>query len=692
MVSVAADVLIAEFDARHASRTIEVARRLETDLESRLREYGLRDVNVKVVSQPVTNEDEAQSLANTGQSKVVIWGWYDDAGIQVRIFLAGEGQAGRDVPGTRELPLTLGGESTAELSFVVRDVLPDNVSFLSLFVIGHLYYYADQYQAGHDAFDAAMESMPDPEKVELANEALFHFFRARQLEAAGSEDLTEIVCGYAQALKLDPELAEAYNNLGIIYAQHTEPAMSPDLFLSEEAQACMTDAGLDPSWLADDFFNRALQQKPDWAVATYNKLGFYWENMNLEVVGKTEIRAGLEEVVQRDPSILGAFIVLGNIGIADGDVEVVSRWYNEALKIAPAPVAANIHFNLGQVYLQNGEEARAEAEFEAAVVADAGHADAHLALANLAYSRGQREAALEHMEAIPTFEEEADAFVYPVTAEAMAGILRSRAYFDAGEVDRAIGELEDLVSALHKKTSLENYLLGLLYALKGDEQRASEWWDGLSSREILSFGNNASSAHAWDDIYDQCEISSFRDQDWGPGTNPCLPTDLTERIGAVYDLFQDRLPFRLYYREEVVFAGMACPYVFTYDGESQEWLWDTTILYKLVGAEQEALQRRRLARFDGRLLVREVEPEISYIDQLYVVMVGDNGQEQVLPAPLSVLQEADGQYLVLRPGDEVLLNFEGYAALPAARQVWVVAKGYYVPLWDSVDVPGRGSP
>ena len=113
----------------------------------------------------------------------------------------------------------------------------------------------------------------------------------------------------------------------------------------------------------------------------------------------------------------------------------------------------------------------------------------------------------------------------------------------------------------------------------------------------------------------------------------------------------------------------------------QTWRWDTTILYNLVGQEREALQRRRLTRFDGRLLIREVEPETSFIDQLYVWVMGDDGEGQVLLPSLRVLQEADGQYLVLTQDEELLLTFDGYPSIPQATQVWVVAKGYYVPLW-----------
>jgi WD40 repeat protein/tetratricopeptide (TPR) repeat protein len=126
--------------------------------------------------------------------------------------------------------------------------------------------------------------------------------------------------------------------------------------------------------------------------------------------------------------------------------------------------------------------------------------------------------------------------------------------------------------------------------------------------------------------------------------------------------------------------AQACPHVFTFDSSSQAWEFDTTILYNLTGPESETLQGRSLSRFDGRLLVREAEHEVSYINQLYVLVVDDAGEKYALPAPLVELQEVDDSYVILNQGDQVLLDFEGYWAIPNPQEAWVVAEGYYVPL------------
>jgi hypothetical protein len=280
----------------------------------------------------------------------------------------------------------------------------------------------------------------------------------------------------------------------------------------------------------------------------------------------------------------------------------------------------------------------------------------------------------------------------------MGAILRSRIHFDADETSLAIEALEQIVAAPDDRPaeptpfSLEHYLLALLYTLAGDEDTALDSWSAIddwigywmapleSDPEV----SNATSVATWLDLYARCP---YGPREWGTETSPCLPADLAARIDAVYGLFQDQLLHRLYYQNRRL-GVPACPYVFTRDPGSQTWRRDTTILYTLVGPESETFQRRSLTRFDGWLLVRELEPERSYIDVLYVLLADHAGHRMRLQPQSPVLQTADNHYLVLNPGDEILLSFDGYEDLPAPRQVWVVAKGYYIPLTGRPRDPG----
>ncbi len=123
--------------------------------------------------------------------------------------------------------------------------------------------------------------------------------------------------------------------------------------------------------------------------------------------------------------------------------------------------------------------------------------------------------------------------------------------------------------------------------------------------------------------------------------------------------------------------GAACPFVYTHNGSG--WAFDTSIIYEQVGAENERLQGRPLQHFDGRLLIREEEPETSSLDLVFVRVTLADGTTTDLYPDIPALREADDQYHVLHQGDELLLTFAGFSALQSPVSYEVYAEGYYLP-------------
>jgi len=201
-----------------------------------------------------------------------------------------------------------------------------------------------------------------------------------------------------------------------------------------------------------------------------------------------------------------------------------------------------------------------------------------------------------------------------------------------------------------------------------------------SAPPFISWSYGDVATMAWYDLVKQCQKLPADDfRTWGSSVNPCLTADPLERLNAVSDIIQHRLAQRLFFNDVVPMGGMACPYIFTYDADHHTWSMDTTILYKLVGLEAETTQVRRLTRFDGRLLLREVEPEISYVDQIAVRLVTTDGRALTLKLNDPLLGAADGRYLILHQADEHLLTFDIPAEALPVREAWVIATGYYVP-------------
>jgi hypothetical protein len=183
----------------------------------------------------------------------------------------------------------------------------------------------------------------------------------------------------------------------------------------------------------------------------------------------------------------------------------------------------------------------------------------------------------------------------------------------------------------------------------------------------------------WSELYSECYTPDADVTTWGSESTPCLPRDLENRLEAVYARFQRHVHDRLFFNRQAIVGMGACPYDFTYDASDDAWHPDTTILYKLIGPEAEQVQARPLSRFDGRLWVRELEPETSYIDHLYVRLLTVDGGWLSLRPDDPALAAADGDYLILHEGDDQQLVFDLPPDAPSIRQAWVVAAGYYVP-------------
>mgnify|MGYP000856101550 FL=1 len=669
----AADVLIAEFDPKYATQPVDVAHRLEADLEDRLDSFGLGDVNVQVLAEPVSSEAEAQDAANDTGSKVVIWGWYDDKGIQVKVFLSGGNEAGKELAGTNEIPLGVVGEESTEISFIVRDVLPENVSFLSLFVIGHLEYLSNDYESGHRAFDAAMNNMPDT--VALENEAILHFFEARQLDASGA-DLEDVICGYAASIRADPGFAEAYNNLGTVFSRHyVDGKLSVQL--SQETRKCLKESGLATE---DDInpgrlYERAYALAPDMTVAHYNKLIFQWRAVGgASVMNEEE----LMDIQKEDPSLVGTYMILGEIYDRQSKWEDAIAMYEAGLKVDPNN--AIMHFNAGQGYLIEKDQAKAEKAFQNVLDLKVFEYEAYLAFANLHFEQGKPEDALDDLAnlfAIGPLDDEAWD-----TARVEGRVLKAAILFDQGKTAEAIKLLEAPGAGGGETSNFEYLVLGLIYHMEGKDDKAAEMF---TLSQNYGFTYSRALNIAYDKIFSDCYVysDSFDNMtEWFMSDffeSTCLPLEPRARINKVFDIFRSYLSERRI--SSITFVedlGLACPYVYVFDSSTGDWRFETTILYRI--RDKEGVQARELSQFDGRLLIREEEPEVTHLNQLYVKAYMQDGSVFVLRPDVESLMARDDQVVIMNTGDEMLVTFEDIPSQGEVARWEVVASGYYTIL------------
>jgi tetratricopeptide (TPR) repeat protein len=714
-------VAIARFN-QLSERKLAIEQRLEDDLDQQLQAAGLSDeVQVKVLAQPaVESAEDAQQLADKTGSSVVIWGLYDDVGIRLRVSLGSRATVSRTLPELGrfgELPLT---DNASTLSFYITSTLPANTSFLSFYVIGHLYYLSNQYAKGYAAFDSAMTQLPRTVAVE--NEALLHFFKARSIDPTKFADAVNAACEYLQAIASNDQMFEAYNNLGTVIASHR---VSFAQHLTPEQEAQLTACNKQNIFYMDpvELFNQALHIKPGLAIAEYNLGTIDWNqkascmtNADCELSAETSAQflqqreqavAQFHVALQTDSSIPGAYLGLGNLAVWRQEFITATDYFSAAFALMPqSPETA---FNLGQALALSGREADATAAYQTTLRLTAADSlpamEAHLALGNLYTRQGKTGSAQAEYAQVqsaqarnPAFNPEDQSFHFDsinyhtaralTLAQAVTAI-RAREWISASQYleqfQQERSKHEGFTGMVFEPgANLDVYLKWLntaAFTPTAALDSALPYTVTLDTTKPLfiswSYGNAATMA--WYDLVKQCQQSPADDfRTWGSPVNPCLPADPLERFNAVSDIIQRRLVQRLFFNDVVPMGGMACPYIFTYDADRHTWSLDTTILYKLIGPAAETTQAHRLTRFDGRLLLREVEPEISYVDQIAMQLVTSDGRTLTLTLNDPLLGAADGRYLILHQGDEHLLTFDiPEEALPI-REAWVIATGYYV--------------
>ncbi len=719
-------VAIAEFN-QLADRKLAIEQRLEDDLDQQLEAAGLsNDVEVKVVSQPtIGSAQEAKQFAEATKSSVVIWGLYDDVGIRLRISLgagASPSQTAPDVTRFGELSLASSGSETSTLSFYITSTLPANTSFLSFYVIGQLYYLSNQYAKGHAAFDTAMQQLPKTVAVE--NEALLHFFNARAIDSTNFDNAVTAICEYANAIAIDNQMFEAYNNLGTLVAEH-QRTFSFGMLAEQDnqLQACTGKAGVKLN--ARELFSTALRIKPNLGIAQYN-LGMLDWNTDANCAAspdcestpsasqsmlqnREQAESTFAAALKSDPSIPGAHIGLGNMAMWRGDFVAATDQFSAALSLVPQ--SPEIAVNLGQALALASRETEAEAAYRQAIrnapENSLASLEAHLALGNfyhragdLTHAYAEYERAQEVQTKDPNFNPGNNLFAYDPTryyASQALNLALAQYEISAGEwvsASQRVGQLQQarkdyergsMDSSNLQVTGLDVYLSWLVNTARGQTDTLQSQGTYTVTLDPTvppfigwSYGNVASMA--WYDLVKLCKTTAVDDfRTWGSSANPCLPSDPKERLNAVFEIIQHRMQQRLFFTNVVPVGGMACPYIFSYDDQSHQWSVDTTILYKLVGPQAETTQARRLARFNGQLLLREVEAETSYVDMIAVRLIAADGREITLKLNDSLLSVADGHYLILHQGDQRVLTFNVPEGSLPAREAWIVATGYYIP-------------
>jgi tetratricopeptide (TPR) repeat protein len=226
----------------------------------------------------------------------------------------------------------------------------------------------------------------------------------------------EALALFQQAIRLNPQYAEAHNNIGAIRHQRGELraaiaeyrlalASEPDYPAAERnlglalAAYTLDAADSGASTEAGQHLREALRHYPADPALHYN--------LGLTLVTRDPVEAlgRFQEAIRLNPGLAEAHNSAGNLLLGFGRVDDAIVRYTEALRLKPD--FADAHYNLGNAYLQRGQADEAMAEYREAVRLSPTFAEPHNTIGNLLRRAGRlADAIAEYRTALrlkPTF-------------------------------------------------------------------------------------------------------------------------------------------------------------------------------------------------------------------------------------------------------------------------------------------------
>jgi len=339
-------VLVAEFkgEADYDPSTWIFSR-----LESDLKDSAMLDARIEQVSDILKTADEAQALGQRYGATLVIWGTYDKFGIwphykvvhgqhlvSVRIELAE----------TANLP----SEPDRFALYITRE-MGSQLSYLSLFTLGQIAYFSQEYDHALTFFDKALSLQPEGVNLE-SSKAMLHFFRG-YIYQVFEGDLQSAIIEYSNGLKFASDNPSLYFNRGLCYAQlgqykkaiqDFDQVIQQDEFFAEvyfNRANAHTLLGDYTAATAD--FNKAIEQRPDDVNALYGRGVIHLLSQNNE-----EAIDDFDMIISLEPTHIDAHYGRGFAHAELGEYDRAIADYNDMIDLDPQN--ANVYNELAWLY------------------------------------------------------------------------------------------------------------------------------------------------------------------------------------------------------------------------------------------------------------------------------------------------------------------------------------------------------
>lgn len=121
----------------------------------------------------------------------------------------------------------------------------------------------------------------------------------------------------------------------------------------------------------------------------------------------------------------------------------------------------------------------------------------------------------------------------------------------------------------------------------------------------------------------------------------------------------------------------SCPFLLYYDRGNNYWVDYGTVLVDRKNKTLQGEEKHPIRRDVSKIRIEEREDEVSFIDSISLEYKDAKGQEIMLKAQNPQLQHTDRQYVILRKGERMDVDFN--AVPPGVSEVTVLINGYYIP-------------
>lgn len=344
----------------------------------------------------------ARDIGTKRKASIVLWGFYGAPSEQVAISIYFE-----VLRPPRSLSLRQNLEtqtlSIADLKgFKIQTRLSQEMSYLVLLTVGLARYESGDYEGAIDRFTKALAQSKAPDRI--IDPADIYFYRGTAYYfKADANELDHAFVDFDEAIKLKPDLAEAYVSRGIIHARRGEYGLAMiDFNKAIELKPDLAEAYINHGTLyykkgqyelAVTDYSKAIELNPDFAEAHFSR-GAAYDRENKYGLAMTNYN----KAIKLKPDFAEAYVNRGIIYAGRGDYGLAMTDYNKAVKFKPD--FAEAYFNRGVAYNENGQTGPAITDYNRAIELKPDFAEAYINRAGIYQEEGEFDRAVADLKTV----------------------------------------------------------------------------------------------------------------------------------------------------------------------------------------------------------------------------------------------------------------------------------------------------